>query len=167
MGSIHSLLIFDLIFNILCMIPLWVEWTTCSKAFKTIWVLYQVNSRLCLPVTAFTHWMRGSSSYRMTLVSSPPSLTASSPTTTVCIRVPHLVQSDTLCENWCQRGREMKLGMAIRGNSHLEFRTFTLHIYSVYVLLCFILLSYWTMLFRTVFEFLRFYLLKIMWTCND
>jgi hypothetical protein len=79
----------------------------------------------------------------MTSISSPPSLTTLALNTTVCIHVPHLVRSDTPLWKLMPKGERNEDGkMAIRGSSHVDFRTFTLHIYYVYVLLCFILLSY-------------------------
>jgi hypothetical protein len=55
------------------------------------------------------------------LVSSPTSLTASAPTTTVCIRVPHLVCSDTPLWKLIPKGERNKDGirgkMAIGGSS--------------------------------------------------
>jgi hypothetical protein len=56
---------------------------------------------------------------------------------------PHLVRSDAPLWKLMPKGERNEDGkMEIRGSSHVDFRTFTLHIYYVYVLLCFILLFY-------------------------
>jgi hypothetical protein len=94
MGFINSSMIFVLIFNLLCMIQLWAEWTTCNKAFKIIWELCPANLNLYLPVTAFTHWMKDNINFRMISVSSHQYLTILALTFTICILVLHLVFND-------------------------------------------------------------------------
>jgi hypothetical protein len=131
----------------------WQEWTIGNRAFKIIWMLCLVNLRLCLPVTTFIHLIRGSISFRMTSASSPPSLIALILKTITCVRILHLVRSEAP-PLWKlmpkgERNEYDNQGELACGHSD--------YVYYVYVLLCFILLSWWTKLFWTVFDFLRFY----------
>jgi hypothetical protein len=106
--------------------PIMSRMNNMQKVFKIIWVLRLVNSSLYLPVIAFTHWMKGYNSFKMTSVSSALSLIASAPIITVCIRVPRLVHSEVPLWKLMPKGERNEVGDGeIRGS---------LLIYSVYVL---------------------------------
>ena len=69
----------------------------------------------------------------MISVSSPLSLKASAPTTTVCIRVPHLVHSDTplwKLKPKGERNEEMKLGWQLGGARMWTFE----HLHCIFIM---------------------------------